>query len=84
MNGIVANPMHVGNHLRAIPGSFDRLERIPALHVTRFITNPGIITDASICHTNTSPAALAAVGIFPPPNTSGRYLFGNQMKKQTN
>lgn len=75
MNGIVANPMHVGNHFRAIPGSFDRFARMPAPHVTRLITKPGIITDASICHTKTSPAALAAVEIVWPPNTFGRYFI---------
>lgn len=60
INGIVANPTQVGNHLRAIPGSFVRFERIPVPHVMRLITNPGITTEASICHIKTSPAVLAA------------------------
>lgn len=64
MKGIAANPKHVGNHFRAIPGNLVRFERIPAPHVMRLITNPGIITDANICHANTSPAVLAAVDIL--------------------
>lgn len=60
INGIAANPMHVGSHLPAIPGILARLDRCPAAHVMRLITNPGIMTDANICHTNTSPAVFIA------------------------
>lgn len=52
--------MQVGNHLPAIPGNFARFVKCPAPHVMRLITNPGIITDANICHTNTSPAVFTA------------------------
>lgn len=60
INGIAASPMHVGSHLPRIPGTFARLDRCPAAHVMRLITNPGIITDANICQINTSPADFMA------------------------
>lgn len=60
INGIAANPMHVGSHLPAIPGTLARLDRCPAAHVILLITKPGIITDANICQINTSPAVFIA------------------------
>lgn len=64
ISGMAARPIQVGSHLRAIPGKFLlRFAKMPAPHVMRFITKPGIMTDASICHTNTSPAVFAAAVI---------------------
>lgn len=70
MNGMAARPMHVGNHFRAIPGNWLRLDNKPVPHVIRLITKPGMITEANICQIKTSAAVLAAVDILCPPSSS--------------
>lgn len=70
INGIALNPMHVGAHFRAKLLTLEFCINFPAVHVIRLITRPGIITDANICHRNTSPAVFTA-GFRPPPSNSG-------------
>lgn len=79
MNGIDASPMHVGNHFRANPFTLAFLSNFPAPQVIRLITKPGMATEASICHRNTSPA-MTADGRRPPPSTSGFYKNGKKGK----
>lgn len=69
MNGMAARPMQVGNHFRAIPGNWLRFDTIPAPHVIRLITKPGMITEANICQIKTSAAVLAAADILCPPSS---------------
>lgn len=81
ISGMASRPMQVGNHLRAIPGAFLlRFTRMPAPHVMRLITNPGIMTDANICHRNTSPAIFAADIIWWPPTIFGFYRIKTNKK----
>ena len=56
MKGIDASPAAVGAHARADAG----LTR-PAAQTIRFITAPGMTTDANPCHRNVSAASTTAL-----------------------
>lgn len=71
INGITAKPIHVGSHFLATFGNLEFLHASPANQVTRFITIPGMITDANICQRKTSPATFIAGNSLLSPVRSG-------------